>query len=137
MTYTILFFATRKAGTTPEQFREHYETKHMPLFRELAGEHVHLKHTTRYIQRTQGHAEGTTRNATTPAQVIQGTQADFDYDAIAEITHKDAAAFQAMAEHIHAPERWAKIVEDEERFLDRAQSKVVVVGEHVSVFTKE
>lgn len=40
MTYSVLIFAYRKPGTTPEQFRAHYEGKHVPLVKELSGEYV-------------------------------------------------------------------------------------------------
>lgn len=40
MTYSILIFAYRKPGTTPEQFRAHYEGKHVPLIKEISGEYV-------------------------------------------------------------------------------------------------
>lgn len=40
MTYSVLIFAYRKLGTTPEQFRAHYEGKHMPLVKEIGGEYV-------------------------------------------------------------------------------------------------
>lgn len=45
MAYTILIFAYRKPGTTPEQFRMHYENNHMPLVREIGGEHFPNSHT--------------------------------------------------------------------------------------------
>lgn len=40
MTYSILIFAYRKPGTTPEQFRAHYEGKHVPLVKEISGEYA-------------------------------------------------------------------------------------------------
>lgn len=94
MTYSIIIFAYRKPGTTPEQFKKHYEESHIPLLREIAGETFPLSHTRRYILRAEGEAEGTTRNATTPASVLMGSQADFDFDATAELIFKDAAEFQ-------------------------------------------
>lgn len=40
MTFAVLIFAYRKPGTTPEQFRAHYEEKHVPLIKEISGEYV-------------------------------------------------------------------------------------------------
>lgn len=40
MTFSVLIFAYRKPGTTPEQFRAHYEGKHVPLVKEISGEYV-------------------------------------------------------------------------------------------------
>jgi hypothetical protein len=42
MVQTILIFAYRKLGTTPERFRDHYEGSHVPLIKEIAGEHFPL-----------------------------------------------------------------------------------------------
>ncbi|KAI2617295.1 EthD domain-containing protein [Hypomontagnella submonticulosa] len=129
MPFVIIFFATRKPGVTPEQFKTHYEDIHMPLLREIAGPHFPLTHTRRYIQRSPGVAEGTTLNATTPAQVLVGTQADFDYDVVVELTFEDAATFQAFMAYAHTPERSARVIADEETFLDRSQSRAVVLGD--------
>lgn len=38
MTYSILIFAYRKPGTTPEQFRTYYEGSHVPLVKAIGGE---------------------------------------------------------------------------------------------------
>ncbi|KAI1381210.1 EthD domain-containing protein [Hypoxylon crocopeplum] len=128
MVYSILLFATRKPGTTPEQFKAYYEGVHMPLLREIAGPQFPLSHTRRYIHRSEGQAQDTTRNATTPAQVLLGSQADFDYDVIGELVFTDAAAFQTFMGLTHAPENAARVAADEEKFLDRSQLRVVALG---------
>ncbi|KAK2604280.1 hypothetical protein N8I77_007224 [Diaporthe amygdali] len=132
MTYSVLIFAYRKPGTTPEQFRAHYEGKHMPLVKEIGGEHFPLSHTRRYIHRTEGKTEDTERNANFPATVLMGSQTDFDYDAIAELTFADASAFQTFFGLYQQPENAARIAADEEQFLDRPRMSVVVVGETLS-----
>ncbi|KAI1084673.1 EthD domain-containing protein [Whalleya microplaca] len=129
MTYSILVFVYRKPGTTPEQFKAHYEGSHVPLVRELAGAHFPLSHTRHYIHRSDGQAEGTERNAFTPASVLIGSQGDFDYDAFVELTFEDATAFQAFFSVLQQPDNAAKIAADEEQFLDRSHMPVVVLGE--------
>lgn len=129
MTYTVLIFAYRKPGTTPEQFRTHYEGSHVPLVKEIGGEHFPLAHTRRYVHRTQGTAEGTERNANYPATILMGSQAEFDYDAVAELTFTDAAHFQTFFGLTQQAENAARIAEDEDKFLDRARMSVVVIGE--------
>ncbi|KAI1403318.1 EthD domain-containing protein [Hypoxylon fuscum] len=136
MPYSVLLFISRKPGTTVEEFKERFENSHMPLLREAAGPHFPLSHTRRYIHRSEGQAEGTTRNAGTPARVLVGTQADFDYDVIAELTFADEAAFQTFFQTVHSPEKAAKIIAAEETFLDRAQTRAVVLGD-VAVTKKE
>lgn len=120
MTHTILIFAYRKPGTTPEQFKTHYEGTHMPIVKELAGEHFPLSHTRRYIHRTEGQG-GTERNAKNPATVIIGEQLDFDYDAIAELIFADVPAFQTFMGIVQKPENAARLAADEELFLDRSR----------------
>lgn len=141
MTYSILIYAFRKAGTTPEQFREHYENSHVPLVKEIAGEHFPLSHTRRYLHRTKtsnaegGGGGGTERNADYPATVLFGNQADADYDAFAELTFADVAAFQTFFGICSQPENQARIQADEAKFLDSAKMTIVVVGE-TTVTTK-
>ncbi|KAI1382813.1 EthD domain-containing protein [Hypoxylon trugodes] len=128
MTFSMLIYLSRKAGTTPEQFKAHYDNKHVPLIKEVAGSTFPLTHTRYYIRRSEGQAEGTTRNATTPAQVFLGTQSDFDVDAVVILTFTDEAAFQEFFQITHSPENAAKVVADEELFLDRTQTRAVALG---------
>ncbi|KAI2619287.1 EthD domain-containing protein [Hypoxylon sp. NC1633] len=130
MTYTVVVFVTRKPGLTPQQFKEHYDNVHIPLIRGIAGPLFPLSHTRRYISRSQSDAQGTntTRNATTPAHVILGSQADFDYDAIVEMVFPDEKAFQDFFKHVHGPEHGSTVIADEERFIDRAELRVAILG---------
>ncbi|KAK7757120.1 hypothetical protein SLS62_000667 [Diatrype stigma] len=122
MTHTVLIFAYRKPGTTPEQFKTHYEGTHVPLVKELAGEHFPLSHTRRYIHRTEGQG-ATERNAKNPATVLIGEQVDFDYDAFAELTFADVPSFQTFMGIMQKPENAARIAADEELFLDRSRCR--------------
>ncbi|KAI1190711.1 EthD domain-containing protein [Nemania serpens] len=130
MPYSILLFASRKPGVSPEKFKSHYDGTHVPLVRELTGAYFPLSHTRRYLHRSENQADGNTaRNLSTPATVIIGTQEDFDYDAIAELTFEDEAAFQTFYGIVQQPENAAKIAADEENFLDRSRLTAVVVGD--------
>lgn len=40
MTYSILIVAYRKPDLTPEEFRDYYNDRHVPLIREITGEYV-------------------------------------------------------------------------------------------------
>ncbi|KAL1853207.1 hypothetical protein Daus18300_011855 [Diaporthe australafricana] len=162
MTYSILIFAYRKPGTTPEQFQSHYEGKHVSLIKEISGEYVPilplfnesfigfswvivypdgmrslerlfpLSHTRRYIHRTEGKTEDTERNANFPATILLGSQTDFAYDAFAELSFADGNAFQTFFGHCQQPENAARIAADEEHFLDRSRTTIVVLGETFS-----
>ncbi|KAJ8107499.1 hypothetical protein ONZ43_g6714 [Nemania bipapillata] len=130
MTYSILCYLSRKAGTTPEQFKDYYTGSHLPLYRRLAAPYLPARHTQLYIHRTTAAGEGNTpRNPSTPASVFFGAQADFDFDVIVTLEFKDYAAFQAHHEFLQQPDIQAQIAEDEERFLDRSQTRAVRLGE--------
>ncbi|KAI0460076.1 EthD domain-containing protein [Xylaria acuta] len=127
MVHSLLLFAYRKPGTTPEQFQAYYEDKHMKLIKEITGDDFPISHTRRYVHRTKG--EGATeRNANSPATVIYGEQADFDYDCCSELVFADSAALYAYKEYFDQPENAARIAADEENFLDRSRLLVVGVG---------
>lgn len=132
MVYSILIFAFRKPGTTPAEFKAHYESSHVPLIKSIAGPLFPTSHTRRYLHRSEvSETSSDDKNAKYPAKVLLGTQANFEYDAFAELTFKDEAAFGAFFGHVTKDENAAKIAADEEKFLDRAKTTVVVVGETV------
>ncbi|KAI1128711.1 EthD domain-containing protein [Nemania abortiva] len=134
MTYSVLVFLSRKPGTTPEQFRDYYAGSHMPMFRKLAGIHFPARHIQRYIHRTATSSDSNTpRNSSTPASVFLGTQADFDYDVVVTLEFKDEATFQAHLDYIQQPDIAAIIAADEERFLDRSQTRAAVLGEMIEM----
>lgn len=134
MTTKVLIYAYRKLGISVEDFRKHYEA-HVQLIKQLSGDLFPLAHKRTYIART---AVGTapegasTRNATTPAMVIAGQQADFDFDAYAELTFANHAALTSFsAKVLQDPEVAAQIAADEEQFLDRSKIGIVMLGDVV------
>lgn len=129
MPYIVLIFAHRKPGLSPAEFKSHYESSHVPLVQSLAGPLFPRSHTRRYIQRVQGSTEGSTDNASHPAVVLVGTPADFEYDAFAELVFDDETAFQAFFACVSQVEAAGRIAEDEEKFLDRAKMRVVLVDD--------
>ncbi|KAJ2997229.1 hypothetical protein NUW58_g714 [Xylaria curta] len=136
MTYSLLVFLSRKPGTTPEQFRKYYADSHLPMVRQLTGSHFPILHTQRYVHRTETSGDGNTqRNPSTPATIFLGKQSDFDYDVVVTLEFKDAAAFNAHYEYVQQPDIAAKIVADEERFLDRSQTLTAVLGDIIEMRT--
>lgn len=120
MVYTVLIFASRKPGTTPQEFRDHYEGIHMPLVKELTGDHFPQIHRRRYIHRAEGKGD-TERNPNHPATVLLGTQADFDYDVVGELIFPDATASRAFLGAMQNPETAGPINADAEKFVDIPQ----------------
>ena len=133
MPYTVVIVAYRKPGLTPLQFKHHYESKHVPLLRSLAGPHFPLSHTRHYIQRTTPASAPAntidTTNARYPAVTFVGTAADFEYDAWAELVFESADAFQGFFGVMTAPEAAKQIGEDEELFIDRARTRIAAVDQ--------
>ncbi|KAI1322970.1 EthD domain-containing protein [Xylariaceae sp. FL0255] len=131
MPYSVLVFAHRKRGVTPEQFRAHYDEVHVPLVRELAGTAFPLSHTRRYplLPEAQKIDDNTTSDQNAPATELIGSEHEFDYDAYVELTFEDESAFQTFFALTQRPENIIKISADEEMFLDRTRMTVVVVGD--------
>ena len=132
MPFRVIVFSSRKPGTSPAEFQESYDTKHVPLLKRLTGSAFPTSHVRRYIARQPAEIapEGATqRNNKFPAVVIWGKQSDFDYDAIAELTFPDQAAFQAFGAALMAPDAAKEVGAMEESFLDTTQNSAVVIAE--------
>ncbi|GMG50995.1 unnamed protein product [Aspergillus oryzae var. brunneus] len=69
------------------------------------------------------------RNPLTPATVLVGQQTDFDFDAYAELTFADQAAFQAFGAKLYAPDAAAQIAADEEKWLDKSKLAMAMLGD--------
>ncbi|KAI1430773.1 EthD domain-containing protein [Xylaria sp. CBS 124048] len=144
MTYKVLVLLSRKPDTTPEAFKSYYNDHHLPMYRSLVGDLFPLLHTQRYIHRTASSSsmtttpsEGTTtRNPTTPATLLRGTQSDVDFDVEVTLEFKDAQAWQAQLDLLQRPDINAMIVADEERFLDRGKTVAVLLGEVIELRAK-
>jgi hypothetical protein len=131
MSVRAFLFAYRKPGLSPEDFKRHYEA-HIDLVKRLAGNDFPLSHRRSYIARSTVEAasdDTSPHNATTPATVIAGKQLDFDFDAVAELTFANQAAFQAFTAKIYAPDIAAQLAADEEKFLDRSKLSIVMLGD--------
>ena len=122
MTYTILLFITRQPTLTPEEFKTYWDTKHVALLKEIAGDKFPITHTRHYIARP------TETTGAWPATVLVGDQDDFWYDGIAELVFEDEEGFRTFFGIISAPENAARIAEDEEKFALRDKMKAVVLG---------
>lgn len=126
MTIKVIFFLKRKAGTTAQQFRKHYEASHVKLAQKYIG-HLLL---------------GYKRNfplfaALNPSNVPPGTQPqpyDIGYDCITEMWVKDEAALAEMSRIFNDPAINPVLVEDELKFLQR-DATVMIVSDEVDTGT--
>jgi hypothetical protein len=124
MPFKALLFATRKPGITPIDFKTHYETLHVPLLQRLAGDNLPLSHKRTYLARPLAGEDNSY-----PAAVVIGSQEDFFYDCITEVTFADEAAFKRFYGWRMQPGVKEVIDADEEKFLDGTSIKAVIVGE--------
>ncbi|KAJ5737647.1 uncharacterized protein N7483_002772 [Penicillium malachiteum] len=126
MSVKAIIYTYRKPGLSLKEFKAHYEAH------EIAGEDFPLSHKQSYMARTtvetliEGSSE---RNALTPATVLVGKQTDFDFDAYADLTFVDQAAFQAFSAKVYAPEAAARIAADEEKFLGKSKLGISMLGD--------
>ncbi|GAQ44856.1 hypothetical protein AKAW_04725 [Aspergillus niger] len=138
MSVRVIIYAYRKPGLDLQTFKERYEA-HIGLVKRLSGDDFPLSHKRMYVARTtieqpqagEGNSNNSNRNALTPATVLVGQQTDFDFDAYAELTFADQAAFQTFSAKVMAPEAAAQIAADEEGFLDRSKLGIALLGDVV------
>ncbi|MGQ2933590.1 MAG: EthD domain-containing protein [Sphingopyxis sp.] len=114
--FKVISLLKARADISRADFIEYYETRHAPLVRELMPNIIGYRRN--YVQ-----ADGGIAFELAPA---------FDYDAITEILFRDRAAYDEALAVLMSPANAARMAEDEERFLDRNRTRMVVVNEHES-----
>jgi hypothetical protein len=97
MALTILMFYTRRPDFTPAQFREHMESKYLPIVKEVMGCQIPVMTTLRYVERCGsgfGDRLGATlaskyRNDENAPVLLVGYPKDLGWDAMVEMSFKD------------------------------------------------
>jgi len=116
--YKAIALLKAKAGLSREAFIEYYETCHVPLIMECQPQMCN------YV-----------RNYVDLSEAILGSESGpVDFDVITELWYPDRAAYEAAMAHYARPEICARIVGDEEKFLDRSRTRFFVVVEQTTVF---
>lgn len=108
--FQLLMIGCRRQDITPEQYRDHYENVHIPLMMNLTGDTFPLSHERHYVKRGE--------SPDFPADVLIGNQTDFDFDAVAILTWRDKAHFDANWAYFEDPEFGQIIAEDEAKFSE-------------------
>ncbi|PSN72025.1 hypothetical protein BS50DRAFT_569605 [Corynespora cassiicola Philippines] len=130
MPYTVVYFITRKPTLSSDQFKDYWESKHIPLLQSLTGPLFPAEYTRRYLARIDRKGFGGPSNRDRPLLVLRGSPEDIDWvDGIAELSFDTEKAFQEFYRCIYETEAAAKLAADEEMFMDTSQIKAVVVGE--------
>jgi hypothetical protein len=115
----VIYFLKRKNGTTPEQFRQHYESSHVVLAKTYIG---HLLKD--YIRNYPTFA------LLNPSEIPEGTEPqpyDIGYDCITEMHVENQAAIDEMTRIFNDPEVNPILVEDELKFLERDKTVMIMV----------
>ena len=129
MSYSIVAFLWRKPGLSPDEFRNHYETQHMPLLLALMGPIFPKSHTRFYLPRqASAPSSADTSNTNYVPTIFIGDAQDFDYDAFASIVFADEAAFEAFYARLREADVAKALREDEDRFLRRQKLVVAATG---------
>lgn len=105
--YKVVAFIKRKAGITPEEFRDYYETRHAPLIERLTPKMLAYR-----------------RNYLNFAAPFKRDEEHIGFDVVTEMEFADEAACQAWFDAFAAPAVLDQVLEDERNFLD--QSRVMV-----------
>jgi len=121
MPYSVLAYGTRKAGLSLEEFKEHYENKHIPLIKSLIGDLFPVTHVRYYVGRD---GEGAPRTV-----MGLGQASDFAWDGVAVLTFKDEEHFNKAMAVMGDEEKAKALAADEEKFVDRSSLRMVVLGD--------
>ena len=106
----------KKPGLTRQAFIDYYEHSHAPLVSRLVP--IGPDYRRSYTDRMR----------------VNGQEVDdaFEYDVISEVWFDQAEDYAAFAEAMRKPEIFGQIVADEENFLDRSASRILMVTEYRS-----
>ncbi|KAL2045990.1 hypothetical protein ABVK25_011879 [Lepraria finkii] len=127
MSYSIVAFLWRKPGLTPDEFRHHYETIHIPLLLTLLA--FPKSYTRFYLPRqlSTTYLADTSNTNYAPTIFLNSTD-DFDYDAFASIVFADEAAFDMFYTRLRDPDIAKVLGDDEDKFLWRQKLVVAAAG---------
>ncbi len=109
----MLVLAVRKEGMTPDEFKNHYETVHMPLMGKICGDSIPVSHHRRYPLRTGAPDE------------------NIPYDCVTELVYRDQEHMQAQSAILQSPEYQQTVTDDCLKFMDLQKTVYLVVGEDV------
>ena len=129
MTYTVIILLTRKASLTPDEFKDYFENKHLPLVKGIFGPLCPKPNRRFYLARAA--SDNSDNMAQTPSlpQLVKGDPHTIDFDCISELEWKDEKAFKEFYEMMNRPEIAAQLRPELEKFI--GGEKVLVIGEVV------
>lgn len=117
--FKVISLLKARADIDRARFRDYYETNHAPLILELMPNILGYRRN--YVAADGGIA-------------FDGAP-PFGYDAITEIWFHDRAAYEHALAVLMQPANAARLAADEEAFLDRSRTRLLVVEETESVIS--
>jgi hypothetical protein len=120
MAYIVFMLITRKEGMTVEQFKDHYENKHVPLVMEAIKDALPISHTRYYLKLNEA-AEGK------PPLVFVGDASTVDYDCITKIELRDEEHFSLLNKAMHESPRKAEVEADESAFANKSKFRMFAI----------
>ncbi|OTB07523.1 hypothetical protein M426DRAFT_317831 [Hypoxylon sp. CI-4A] len=133
MTYTIVVQVRRRQDLTPTEFQTYYETRHVPLLKELLGDTFPITHTRNFVTRvpatdapasSKDEASGKAPETKFLPVMHLNEPSVVDFDSLGFLVFEDYAAFQRFAERFASKEVAAKVEIDEANFADRAYTRI-------------
>ena len=118
----LIFLFRRRPGLTHEQFREHYESSHVPLVHRYLS-HLFVDYRRSYVAGALGQIAQEDREPP--------VERDIGFDAITELWFADEAAVAAMNAIVANEAVGRLFYEDELKFFDRAACRSVTREEIV------
>lgn len=110
----LTFLMKRKAGLTPAQFRDYYENHHAPM---AAAECPNLvRYTRTYVT-----------DMIPMSRRAQATELDFD--CITQCWYDVEGGWEERSKDLLPPEVFKRMAADEENFLDRASTRLLLTEE--------
>lgn len=111
----LVILIKKKKGMSREDFIHHYETSHSIIGRRLTG-HLMQKYVRNYPK-------------TLMAYQPEENSVDDSYDAVTEVWFKDQVDADEFARIINIPENNKLILDDEEKFQERKDTRLLLVDE--------
>jgi uncharacterized protein (TIGR02118 family) len=108
--FKVMAFISRRAGTSPEAFREYYETQHVPLVVEVAPPMAAYR-----------------RNYLNPDEAFKRNEDELPFDVVTEMLFETREDCQRWFDTFFDPEVFARVQEDELQFLDPDRVRLCVV----------
>lgn len=116
----IICLMRRKAGLTPQQFKDYYENNHAKLALELLP--FFSAYQRNYLIKDEAYK---------PDHLDEVPPVP-DYDVVTEISFASRDDYQKMVDALADPVIGKRIADDEENFLDRNAMVMFFVEEHVT-----